>query len=75
MVELKMDCPHCKKQFKAQIQEIHSPKEAREMAIAPELLKMLEKAVERCEINNCEGEEDEFIKMFNATIAKARGIK
>lgn len=38
-----------------------------------ELLKMLREAVERCEMNNCEGEEDEFIEMFEATIAKAEG--
>lgn len=46
---------------------------AKLIAAAPELLEMLKEAVERCEINNGEGEEDEFIEMFNATIAKAEG--
>ena len=43
------------------------------LVAAPELLDMLKEAVDRCEMNNGEGEEDEFIEMFNNAIAKAEG--
>ena len=43
------------------------------IAAAPELLEMLKVAVGRCEINNCSGEEDEFIEMFDSAIARAQG--
>lgn len=51
MVKLKMDCPHCKKEFEAQIQEIHSPEEAREIKSQPALLEAC-KAVLACVNSN-----------------------
>ena len=77
------DCKKCEGQFpkkdynfKAELCTTCDDLIKREQSIrdaAPELLEMLKEAVERCEINNGEGEEDEFIEMFNDAINKAEG--
>lgn len=46
---------------------------ARLIAAAPELLACVKVGLERLALNNCEGEENEFIDQFQAAIAKAEG--
>ena len=73
VVVLKVDEYHEPTNYHNIVDNQKAKEHTRLIVAAPELLEMLKEAVERCEINNCDGEEKEFIEKFNATIAKAEG--